>query len=135
MVPFLTPCVLDNDVGYIMMKQLMHCVCMNISLDKIIFKILVYQCKKCFKIKNNMYWLSWKWCIVWTWFSIFWLQLKMLFYLCLISFCKHWYSCTFDLFSKHSILVCILISLQVVDYTWIWISNDFTLIKFNISNY
>ncbi len=84
MVPFLTPCVLGNDVGYIMMKQLMHCVCMNISLDKIIFKILVYQCKKCFKIKNNMYWLSWKWCIVWTWFSIFWLQLKMLFYLCLI---------------------------------------------------
>jgi hypothetical protein len=58
MVPFLTPCVLGNDVGYIMMKQLMHCVCMNISLDKIIFKIFVYQCKKCFKIKNNMYWLS-----------------------------------------------------------------------------
>jgi hypothetical protein len=58
MVPFVTPCVPGNDVDYIMMKQLMHCVCMNISLDKIFLKILVYQCKKCFKIKNNMYWLS-----------------------------------------------------------------------------
>jgi hypothetical protein len=36
MVPFLTPCVPGTDVGYIMMKQLMHCVCTNISLDEII---------------------------------------------------------------------------------------------------
>jgi hypothetical protein len=58
MVPFFTPYVPSNDVGYVMMKQLMHFVCTNTSLDKIILKILVYQCKKCFKIENNMYWLS-----------------------------------------------------------------------------
>jgi len=49
MVPFFTPYVPSNDVGYIMMKQLMHFVCTNTSLDKIILKILVYQCKKCFR--------------------------------------------------------------------------------------